>query len=107
MLSLKNCEIGNISTMADWGCKITLYTPELPPEEMAYLFLAKKSGIADQIDVEERPQDGKSNSARLRSVLYVYWDEVNKHWYKFFNDYYNAWMDKKIEEIKETLPETK
>ncbi len=107
MLSLKNCEIGNISTMADGWCKITLYTPELPPEEMAYLFLAKKTGIADQIDVEERPQDGKSNSARLRNVLFVYWDEVNKHGYKFFTDYYNAWMDKKIEEIKETLPETK
>lgn len=107
MLSLKNIEIWQIATMSDWGVKITLYSPELPPEQMAYLFLAKKTGIAEQIDVEEKPSDWKTNSQRLRNTLYVYWEQVNKHGYKFFNDYYQAWLEKKIEEIKEKLPDQK
>ena len=71
------------------------------------LFLAKKTGIAEQIDVEEKPSDWKTNSQRLRNTLYVYWEQVNKHGYKFFNDYYQAWLEKKIEEIKEKLPDQK
>lgn len=105
MLSLKNVEIWQIATMADWGCKITLYTPELPPEEMAYLFLAKKSGIADAIDVEETVSDGKTPSQRLRAVLFVYWENFEKTRYKHFNDFYISWIEKKISEIKERLPE--
>ena len=106
MLTLKNVEIWQIATMSDWGCKITLYTPELPPEEMAYLFLAKKTGIADSIGVEEKAWDWKSNSQRLRNTLYIYWENFEKNRYTFFNDFYTSWMEKKISEIKEKLPDT-
>ncbi len=105
MLSLKNVEIWTISTMADGWCKITLYTPELPPEQMAFLFLAKKNGIAEAIDVEEWQGDGKTPSQRLRAVLYVYWENFEKNRYKHFNDFYVSWIEKKVDEIKERLPD--
>ena len=72
---------------------------------MAFLFLAKKNGIAEAIDVEEAVGDGKTPSQRLRAVLFVYWENNEKTRYKHFNDFYISWIEKKIDDIKTLLPD--
>lgn len=104
-MKLSNAQIGNISTMADWGIKITIYTPELPPEEMIALFMAKKGWLIEDLDIPETRTDSKkSPSERLRSVLYIYWENNMKNTFAKFDTFYLDWMDKKIDQIKERLP---
>ena len=91
--------------MADWGIKITLYTPELPPDQMIALFMAKKWGLVEDLDIPETRTDSKkSPSERLRSVLYVYWKNNMTNEFPKSDDFYLDWMNKKIDQIKEKLP---
>lgn len=88
---------------------------ELAPEEMAKLFsLSNKIGFflfkENKIQVEDLPQEeakseGKTPQERLRNVLYVYYkkrfDEGKIK--KPFNEFYNEWINNKIETIKMNL----
>lgn len=47
---------------------------------------------------------GKSLSERQRSALFVYWKECTDQKVPF-NKYYELYMEKKIEDIKEKLPD--
>ena len=107
--------IKSVKTLADKSIKISVVTQELTGEQMAELFklhdkygyfLFSESAMTDT-DVPEAPVEFKSDkspSQRLRSVLFVYW-EKNTSKSKPFDEFYKAWMNKKIEEIKDTLPE--
>jgi len=48
--------------------------------------------------------EGKTLSQRLRNCLFVYWKECTPQTVPF-DKYYELYMDKKINEIKEKLPE--
>lgn len=48
--------------------------------------------------------EGKTLSQRLRNCLFVYWKEVTDQKVPF-DRYYEAFMEKKMAEIKEKLPE--
>jgi hypothetical protein len=102
-LNLTNTEIGTISTMADWGNKIVLYTPELSTEEMTALFMAKKQWIADEIEFEV--WETKTPSQRLRNSLFILYEQQYKWWekYKSFEAFYAYYMEKLIDQIKEKL----
>lgn len=45
----------------------------------------------------------KSKSEELRNILYVYWSQQLSGKYPNFDKYYNAYMDKHIDNIKEKL----
>lgn len=108
--------IESIATRADNTIKVVVGTQELSPEQSTLLFELKgklgyflfaENGITEK-DIPEEPaqefKSDKSPSQRLRSALYVYWDK-NTNRKKVFNDFYKEWMEKKISEIKEYLPE--
>jgi len=108
--------VDKVQTMVDGGVKLTLVTQELSPHEMTELFALKgklgwmlfKSAVIKETEVPEEPaqefKTDKTPSQRLRAALYVYWDKsTNKS--KPFDALYKEWMEKKISEIKEYLPE--
>lgn len=110
--------IESVSTRADGTIKIVIGTQETSPEQMAALFALKggqgwflfsENKIQEQ-DIPEEPspefKSDKSPSERLRAVLYVYW-QTNTAMKKPFNTWYKDWIEGKIKEIKDYLPEKK
>lgn len=108
--------IENISTRVDKTLKIIISTQETTSEQSSKLFsLHQKFGwfLFDENDIKEKDvplepapefKTDKSPSQRLRAVLYVYWEENTKK-NENFDDFYKKWIEKKIGEIKEYLPE--
>ena len=108
--------IEGISTRVDKTLKITLSTQELPPNEAAkilslhqtfgWMLFSENELSEKDIPPEPTPEfkSDKSPSERLRAVLYVYW-ETNTDKKKPFNNWYKDWIEGKIKEIKDYLPE--
>jgi hypothetical protein len=106
--------IDKLATRVDNTIAITVSTQELSPEESAALFslkgklgwmmFAENSFNEDDVPKEQAPdfKGGKTPSQRLRAVLFKYW-ELNTNRSKVFDVFYHEWMNKKIDEIKETL----
>ena len=108
--------IESISTRSDNTIKVVVGTQELNPEQATILFglkgklgyfLFAENGLTEQ-DVPDEPakefKSDKTPSQRLRAALYVYWEKNTNH-KKQFDEFYKEWMEKKISEIKEYLPE--
>lgn len=71
---------------------------------VTFLVGEKKIEIDDVVGLPELPKDDskkKSNSERLRAILYVYWKQQGEQ--GFFEDYYNRYFEKIINSIKEKL----
>ncbi len=111
-------QITNVSTLVDGTVKLTVaVAKELPSEEMATLFDARKLGVGhflfspndlEEGDVPPEPArasfEGKSPSQRLHSVLFVKWRETTNQTTPF-DVYYQRQIDSIIDSIKATLPE--
>lgn len=110
--------IESVSTRKDNTLKIVIGTQELEAKQKAELmdlhnkigwFLFKESEIGIEDIPEERPEfsDRKSDSQRLRNVLYVYWQkaEQNGKIKKTFEEFKREWYEKKIEQIKQSIDE--
>lgn len=107
--------IENITTRKDGTLKLTVGTQELTSEQMAEVMkLHNKLGwflfSENDIDKSDIPKENapefsgdKSPSQRLRSILYVYWDKCTDKTLTF-NQYYDKFVQKKINEIKDKLP---
>lgn len=110
-----NLEIGTISTLKDGSCKLVCYTPELASEAMTELFELKKHGICaavlngaenpnkEPIDALGLPKEGESPSRRLRSALYVHWEQQYQGKYRTFEEFYSVYMEKLIDNVKDKL----
>jgi hypothetical protein len=118
--------IGNIRTKSDRSLSITLHTPELNSEQVGNLFgiqnipghvvISTNPVAQEMIDaVEEatldREFESKTPSQRLRSILYVAWEqerptELSADGSTVFIDfdvYYKRKMNKIINHYKERL----
>lgn len=107
--------IESIATRVDNTIKIVLGTQELPPDMAVALFSMKGSlgwfafNVAplndSQIPAEAilEFKTDKTPSQRLRAALFVFWQK-NTNQSKPFNVFYDEWINKKVEEIKEYLP---
>lgn len=103
--------IHKVATMVDGGLSLTVHTQEMEGESEVELFkLRKKTGWflfaenPDDLqvdDLEPVEVDEKTPSQRLRSVLYVYWKAKGSK--KTFNSFYNDYMEKLIETLKERV----
>jgi len=101
-MNLKNAFIENVSTRKDGSLKIVLSTRELPPEEMARIFLGINKEMVS-IDIPDDISEEKTPSARLRWVLYHVWDKHHKDKYQTFTLYYNHILEQLIEKFKEKI----
>lgn len=109
--------IENISTRKDGTMKIVVGTQELDADQMAILmsihnklgyFLFSLNDIErDVIPEGNAPsfKEDKTPSQRLRDALYVYWKKCTDQKTPF-DAFYHAWIGKKIDAIKATIPKS-
>lgn len=111
-------QINSVKTLTDGTVKLDVaVAKELPADEMAVLFEARKLGIGhflfspNPIEEAAIPKEraeasfeGKSPSTRLYNVLYVRWRELTNHTTPF-DVYYAEQMNKLIDFLKSDLPE--
>lgn len=108
--------VENISTRKDKTVKITLSTQELTPEKAGDLFSILNKLVCSYFSIKDIDQDeidmvdkinpefgGKSQSQRLRSVLYLLWEAKNDG-FKDFNNYYHFKTEEIISHYKSKLP---
>ena len=109
--------LSTFTSLKDKTLKIVFETNEVTPEQMTniaqnlqqfgYLAFKKEAFIKSDTDVldslDTKYQDkGKSNSQRLRNVLFVKFEQDNKG-FKTFNEFYNSEMSVIIEHFKSKL----
>ena len=110
--------IESISTRKDGTMKLVVGTQELPSDQKAVLmdlhnkigwFLFSEADITLADIPEEKPEfsDRKSDSQRLRNVLYVYWNKAREKGKinKSFEQVKHEWYERKIEQIKQSIDE--
>lgn len=104
--------VENITTRKDKTVKITLGSQEVSPaiagelfrllNQLAACYISPKAiaqSEIDQVDKLDPEMGGKTQSQRLRSVLFKLFEQ-NAEGFKDFNNYYHAKMDLLIEHYK-------
>ena len=105
--------IEKISTRVDNTIAITISTQELQPEACTELFKLKgKLGwllfseqVMDEKDIPDEKiefEGEKTPSKKLRDLLFIYWDK-NTSKQTPFDTFWKQWVEKKCNEIKDTL----
>lgn len=113
-----SAQIENLSSRVDRSWKIILGTQELTPTELGLIgsmqnkvcfvainpdpFTTEQKEMIENTKAE-LSETGKSQSQRLRGVLFVNWQNDNLG-YENFHDYYISQMDKIINHFKTKLP---
>lgn len=105
-------QIENITTRKDRTIKLTIGTQELSPGQASDLFtllhgicalyISPKEISQDQIDKVDQTDPefgGKSQSQRIRNVLFKLFDQ-NKEGFKDFDTYYHSKTEMYIEHLK-------
>lgn len=107
--------VENITTRKDKSVKITLGTQELSPatagqifhlmDKLCISYISPKSiaqNEIDQVDQLDPEFEGKTQSQRIRSVLYKLFQQDNEG-FKTFDDYYKSKTEKYIEHLKSKI----
>lgn len=113
-----SAQIENLSSRADKSWKIILGSQELTPAEIGTIgsmqnqicfvainpdpFTSEQKEIIENTKAE-LSENGKTQSQRLRGVLFVNWQNDNLG-YEQFHDYYISTMEKIISHFKSKLP---
>lgn len=113
-----SAQIEGISSRADKSWKLTIGTQELTPQEIGNIgamqnqvcfvainpnpFTSEEKEVIETTKAE-LAETGKTQSQRLRGVLYVNWQNDGEG-YNEFHDYYISKMDKIINHFKSKLP---
>ena len=113
-----SAQIEGFGSRADKSWKLILGTQELTPNEIGtigsmqnqvcFVAINPDPFTSDQKEVIENTkaelsEHGKTQSQRLRGVLFVNWENENQG-YENFHDYYISNMDKIINHYKRKLP---
>lgn len=108
--------VENITTRKDNTVKLTLGTQELSPgkagelfnlmNKTAVLYVSPKETISqseiDQVDQIDPEFGGRTQSQRIRNVLFVLF-EKDKEGFKDFDSYYKSKTEKYIEHLKSKI----
>lgn len=114
--TLLSCQVTGIRSLKDGSVSITLETQELSGgkageifslrNKVAAVYISPKETIKqielDQVDEMDVDLPGKSQSQRLRSVLFVLYEQ-NREGYKDFKYYYNAKTELLIDHLKSKI----
>lgn len=105
----------NITTRKDRSVKLVIGTQELSPAEAGQLFTfmnqltsvylcaaAIDNREIEQIDKLEPELNNRTQSQRIRAVLFLNWQQQNEG-FKDFDSYYRAKTEKYIEHLKSKL----
>lgn len=114
--TLLSCHISGIRSLKDGSVSVTLETMELPASKagelfslrnkVAVVYIAPKETLnqkeIDQVDKINPEFGGKTQSQRLRNVLFKLFEQDNEGW-KDFDDYYKLKTEKIIEHLKSKI----
>jgi len=100
-----------VSTLSDGGMSVRFHTQELPQEDALILMgfrnafgwlLFRENEFSDKdLPKESAEYEGKTPSQRLRSVLYVLWQQTGSE--GDFEVFYRDRVNKIVEQIKQKL----
>lgn len=101
-----------LNKLKDGSWSLRFYTQELSKEDLSvaddfhggfgWLMFKENEFTIDDIPTDEANDETKSPSQRLRGVLYLYHKQQGGK-PENFNRWYRAWIEKRIDEIKEKL----
>jgi len=111
--TLLSCQVTGIRSLKDGSVSITLETQELSGGKAGEIFSLRNKVVAayispketikqsdlDQVDEVDVDLPGKSQSQRIRSVLFILYEQ-NKEGYKDFKGYYAAKTELLIDHLK-------
>lgn len=109
-------QVENVSTRRDGTLKLTLGCQELNQARAGELFAMQNKvcavyisqkesvpqNVIDMVDDTSVDMPGKTNSQRMRAVLFRIW-ELDKDGHKTFESYYSWRMEKMIGDLKAHL----
>ena len=105
-------QINRVTMKKDDSVSFSASTPALTDEELGAFRLVSKVNVnailepqtdsTGVLEIKEKIGDGKSPSSRLRSVIFVWWEQQNKP-SEDFEVFYRSTMEKFINHIKEKL----
>lgn len=110
------CYVESLTTRKDKSVKITLSTQELSEgnagqifglqSKLAAVYISPKETIPqreiDQVDKVDVEMNSKSQSQRIRAVLYKLWEQGNEG-HKDFDAYYKVKTEMYIEHLKSKI----
>jgi hypothetical protein len=113
---LLSCIVENIATRRDGTIKVTLGTQELSNGKagdlfalngkLAAIYISPKDTIPqkelDQVDAVDVDMPGKTQSQRMRGVLFILFEQNNEG-FKDFQSYCRVKMDDMIKELKNNI----
>lgn len=103
MIDLSHWHLSKIQSMADGWWKLTIETPELSTEQAVMLMKAKQDWITDFKVPTTSEDEPKTKSQRLRAVIFRLWEQEYKATYPEFEVFYNSYLDKMINNVKDKL----
>jgi hypothetical protein len=109
------CQIESIASRKDKTVKLVIGTQELSPSKAGELFnLNNKIATVyisektidqremDQVDKIDPEFEGKTQSQRIRAVLFILWTQ-DAEGFQLFDSYYRSKTDKYIEHLKNKI----
>lgn len=102
--------ITSLRSKVDRSISMSITTPELTAEEVAYFFQLQGSSLEMLLSPkdEEAPTvkidkdlNSKSQSSRIRAILYILWKQDNED--MDYETYYKAKTEKIIEHLKSKI----
>lgn len=106
-----NAVITGIRSRVDRSLGLTVSTPELTTQEKALfmelqgisvqLLIEPTEDIAEKVEIN-KDVNQKSQSLRMRNVLFILWKQ-NNGGHEDFTSYYNAKMEKLINYLKDKI----
>lgn len=105
--------ITSLTAKVDGSLGMRVVTPELSNDEKTEFFSIQNKNILlvitpidekieDEVKVSA-DMDGKTQSQRLRAVMYVYWKQHKQQSIKTFQEFYDRAYEKLIDQYKEMI----
>lgn len=105
-------QIKRMSINEDDSVSFSATTPALTDEELGVFrtlrkvnvnaLLEPERGSSTVLEIKERVDDGKSPSQRLRSVMFIWWEQQGRPG-EDFEQFYRMKMERVIESVKGKL----
>jgi len=103
---------GRVTINKDDSIRFSASTPELTDEELGHFrklskvivnaVLEAQDGSEQLLEIKEKIETGKSSSSRLRSVLFLVWEQKGRP-SDDFEIWYRQQMERVIDKYKELL----
>lgn len=114
--TLLSCQVSGIRSLKDGSVSVNIETQELSPSKAGELFSLRNKIVVvyiaaketlnqkeiDQVDKINPEFGGKTQSQRLRNVLFKLFEQDNEGW-KDFDAYYKTKTEKIIEHLKSKI----